>query len=58
MTKKTYIILFIVFATIYSLVRLYVFEKEPTKLVLIETFVAGIIFVGLVYLFNRKKNVA
>ena len=54
MTKKVYLILFIIFSTISSLVRLYIFGKELTKLVLIETFIAGVIFIGLVYLLKNK----
>ena len=57
MTKKGYIILFIVFVTVTGIIRYFILEESSLRSLLTQTMVAGIIFTGLIYFVKRKKNV-
>lgn len=53
MTKKGFIIFFIVFVIVYSLIQLLLFEKTLTVMLLIESLVAGLVTIGLIYLIKK-----
>ena len=56
MTKKGYIILFIVFVTVTSIIRYFTLEESSVRSLLTQTMVAGIIFTGLIYFVKRKRT--
>ena len=56
MKHLKYYLLFVFFAGVYNLVKIFIFKNEIDKLFILETIVASVIVIVVVYFLNNYSE--
>ena len=56
MKHLKYFLLFVFFAGVYSLLKIFIFKNEIDKLFILETIVASVIVIVVVYFLNNYSE--